>query len=176
MGRASGALVPNHRFMLIVYCGLPGSGKTTWRMTHARGATVVCLDDIRQELTGDAARQDENYRVVQTASDRVRDALARGEDVLVDATNLTREYRARWLAIANELGVPTRSVYFPCSVEDALAHNALRERRVPDHAIWRMARRMQVPSAEEGFTEQVVVPPADVSALVCRADVGASSR
>lgn len=167
--------MPNHLPMLIVYSGLPGSGKTTWRQAHDDGATVVCLDDIRQELTGDAARQDENYRVVRVASDRVRDALARGEDVLVDATNLTRSYRARWVAIANELGAPARSVYFPCSVEDALAHNALRERRVPDDAILRMARRMQVPSATEGFAEQVVVPPARVSELVGRIRAGESS-
>ncbi len=158
--------------MLTVYCGLPGSGKTTWRRAHAGGATVVCLDDIRQELTGDAACQDENYRVVVTASSRVRDALARGEDVLVDATNLTRDYRARWVAIANELGVPARSVYFACSVEDALAHNALRERRVPDDAILRMARRVQVPSATEGFAEQVVVSPDEVTALVERMRAG----
>jgi len=147
--------------MLTVLCGLPASGKTTWRKANADGSDVICLDEIREELSGDASCQRFNENVMMVAVGRAKDALADERDLIVDATNLTREYRAKWIELAEEHDQPARCVYFPISVEVALERNEGRERRVPKYAMERMAHRLQRPEVEEGFEGIEVVRATD---------------
>ena len=143
--------------MLTVLCGLPASGKTTWRLANGADTTVVCLDEVREELTGDAARQDFNESVMMVARGRARDALEEERDVIIDATGLTREHRATWLDLAEGADCSTRCIYFPVSIEEALERNAARDRQVPEDAIRRMAGRLEKPAFGEGFDEVLVL-------------------
>ena len=53
--------------------GVPGSGKssTVARLAADHNAIVICLDDIRQELTGDAADQSGLMRFAVRGGGRV---------------------------------------------------------------------------------------------------------
>ncbi|MBD3174896.1 MAG: AAA family ATPase [Armatimonadia bacterium] len=144
--------------MLTVLCGIPGSGKTTWRDRCRQGDVIVCLDEIRRELTGDPSCQAMNDDVYRLARRRVRQALGEGRDVTVDATNTTRTERGNWVELAEEAGVEARCVWLQASVDQAMAANDGRDRNVPREVIERMARRLQPPRRSEGFTEVLVVP------------------
>lgn len=144
--------------MLTVLCGLPGSGKTTWRQAQAADAAAVCLDDIRGELTGDAGCQRFNDNVMMVAIGRIRDALEDGRDVIIDATNLTAASRALWVELAEECDQPARCVYFPIPLAVALTRNTGRDRQVPDSAMLRMGRCLEVPRTSEGFDQVLVMP------------------
>lgn len=144
--------------MLTVLCGIPGSGKTTWRERQRQGDVIVCLDEIRRELTGDPSCQEVNDEVYKIARRRVREALEEGRDVTVDATNTTRSERRNWVKLAEEAGVEARCVWLQASVEQAMAANTERDRNVPREVIERMARRLQPPRRSEGFSEVLVVP------------------
>jgi predicted kinase len=80
--------------------GVPGSGKSTWAATT--GLPVLSSDDVRHELVG------KNFRlsavppaiVFHILDERAEKMLARGEDFVFDASNVTtvfrRERLTRW--------------------------------------------------------------------------------
>ncbi|MEQ2009095.1 MAG: AAA family ATPase [Limisphaerales bacterium] len=72
---------------------------------------------------------------------------------VVDNTNLTREERARYIAAAKAKQFAVHGYFFQSRSADALARNAARTgtARVPDLAIRGASRRLDLPSAEEGF-------------------------
>ena len=80
--------------ILIVMCGAPGSGKSTVAEAVAEdfGFVIVCPDDIREELFGDASDQSQGWRVFQIAYERMRDGLLTDDvsGVIFDATNCKR--------------------------------------------------------------------------------------
>ena len=79
---------------------------------------------------------------------------------------LTRDHRAKWIKLADEQGQPCECLYFPVSIEEALDRNAGRERQVPEHAIRRMAARLQKPDVSEGLERVSVVRSEDLRHLV----------
>jgi predicted kinase len=145
--------------MLTVLCGIPGSGKTTWRLRNRPDDLVVCPDDIREELTGDPRRQERNGQVFALARARVDAALARGQDLVVDATNVTREARRQWTKLAAEHDTSCRCVWIECSLEQALRNNRARDRRVPEDVIQAMASEFSPPCVDEEFAEVARVRP-----------------
>lgn len=129
---------------VIVMMGIPGSGKST----HAKKMlatdqihNVICPDDIREELTGDAANQNRNQEVFEIAHERLRSALERDEGVVFDATNLT--YKAQD-AIRNvcEPFNATMELHIMCvPYEVCVERNKARDRVVPEHAMERMTKQ-----------------------------------
>lgn len=126
--------------MLHLMQGIPGSGKSTVAAMVAQslGAVIVNLDDIRAELFGDAANQSDPQRVMTIARDRVRAALMGGQSVILDATNVRRDYVDGWVALAAQSGHQTRIIRVVCPLDTALARNAARARVVPEGIIRRM--------------------------------------
>jgi len=88
--------------------GLPGSGKSTLakELAEKTGATIYSTDDFwyllgNGEYAYDPAMAGAAHLWNQK---RVKAALARGESVIVDNTNLTRQQRAPYLDMINEFG------------------------------------------------------------------------
>lgn len=91
---------------IVLLSGLPGADKTTFaQLLAAHGFAHVESDAIRRSLH---ARPEytsrESARVFAIAERRAREALAREGRVIVDATNLTRNDRRRFLRLAREAG------------------------------------------------------------------------
>lgn len=129
--------------MLIVFVGIPGSGKSTEAKRVARelpGVVVSNRDSLREQLFGrDYARHApvpaKEKQVSRVQLRQVRMALSRGRDVIVDDTNLTPRVRHAWRRLANEFGVPVEMRYFDVDLQTALSRNAARDRRVPADVI-----------------------------------------
>lgn len=83
---------------LVVLCGLVGSGKST----------LACAAVDAWPGTWRRCSQDElgSRRAVER---QAREALLRGEHVLIDRTNMDREQRAHWLRLAHKVR-PVRPV------------------------------------------------------------------
>lgn len=71
---------------LYISVGISGSGKSTY--LNKLNVPVVCPDDIRKELTGDISDQSQNPKVWFEAYRRLKEYIARDEDVAFSATNL----------------------------------------------------------------------------------------
>jgi predicted kinase len=79
--------------------------------------------------------------------------------VVIDNTNLTRAERAVFIGQARAAHFSVHGYFFQSRTADALARNAARSEseRVPDLAIRGAARRLELPTAEEGFDERFFV-------------------
>ncbi len=143
---------------LFVLIGIQGSGKSTWARANARrlGAGVVASDEIRNEL--EAAGMDAmglSDHVFAILEGRVDELLARGQNVIVDATHARRQWRQNVLAIARRRGARRVAVWFDMPLETAIARNALKpgggwgQREVPTPLLLNVWRGFEPPGAEE---------------------------
>lgn len=145
------------KFIMLI--GLPAAGKDVWACEHANENTVVCSsDDIRAELYGDAAIQENHNKVFGIMLSRSREALRGGKDVIYNATNIKHKHRAAILREVKKIdGVVCEAVVIVSPIEVLKERNAARERVVPEYVIDRMARSFQMPVEEEGFDSIQIV-------------------
>ncbi len=146
--------------------GLPGAGKSTY--FARKGLVPLSSDLIRELLYDDAADQRHPEWVFAVLRDLLRHRLAAdAQTTYIDATNLTRFFRRPFLQIAREFGCAVEALYFDVPLEVCLERNrkrasvlgvlARKARVVPEDALRRMARRIDPPTREEGFSRIVVV-------------------
>jgi predicted kinase len=102
---------------------------------------------VSKDLMPNVRRKDERQARL------VGEALARGEDVVVDNTNLTAASRAPLIALARGLGARVVGYWFTAPPAECLARNQARSgrARVPAGVIWGMARKVEPPRQTEGF-------------------------
>jgi len=154
------------RFYVLV--GLPGSGKTTYAR-RLLNAIRVSLDDLRLMMSG--RTYDERFEPAVAAAGNavlravLASASAWGMDVVFDATNVSRAWRARSLEAASGQAVVPVAVLFRCPLEVALRRNRRRRFPVPDEVIRRFAESLEEPTREEGFAEVIVIDQAASSSL-----------
>jgi len=131
-------------FECVILVGVPGAGKSSlyrqrFETTHRR------IEDKR----------------------RLDAALAAGVSVVVDNTNPRRADRAPLIAAARAHGARVVGYFFEVSTRAAVARNAARtgKDRVPNVAIFTVARRLEPPTIDEGFDELYRVTIADDRSL-----------
>jgi predicted kinase len=119
--------------MLIVFAGLPGTGKTTLarQIAAERRATLLRVDVIEAAVvrSGTATHpvNEVGYLVMR---DIAAGNLAIGGDVLIDAVNSVTEARDIWVELAATEGVPLRTV--EVVLADTEEHRRRVEQRVGD--------------------------------------------
>ncbi|ASY37062.1 MULTISPECIES: AAA family ATPase [unclassified Streptomyces] len=135
---------------LIVFVGAPAAGKST----AARGfpqASRICLDTYRGLLTGDEGDQSANAQAVAMQAIVLDARLERGLTTVADSTNTAPTTRTFLLERARHHGRPVHAVLFDTPLQECLARNDARERRVPEHVI--RAKHAQLPSLDELLAE-----------------------
>lgn len=148
-----------------VMIGIPCSGKSTYikeMLKIVPNQQVVCPDDIRLELTGNAADQSRNSEVWTIAYEKANEALLAGKVLIFDATNAKQLDRMALLdhlrSIMGDDGF-IRGIWLKTPLDECKKRNIDRDRQIPEHAIERMHRQLESdpPHLYEGFS-QVYVP------------------
>jgi predicted kinase len=136
-------------FECVLLIGLPASGKTTFYQRRLAGSHQHISKDLWPNISNKDRRQ----------AELMRQALSARRSVVIDNTNTTLRDRAPVIAIARECGARVVGYYFATTTREAVGRNRGREgkARVPDVAIFTRAKRLAVPSVEEGFDELYLV-------------------
>lgn len=125
--------------------GLPAAGKTTFYQRYFAATHRHVSKDLWPHARRKESRQQQ----------RLAEALAAGDSVVVDNTNPTAHERAAIIAIARTHGARVVGYYFDVTTRAAVARNAGRSGRgrVPPVAIFTVARRFEPPALAEGFDQ-----------------------
>lgn len=119
--------------MLVIFAGLPGTGKSTIAKELARrtGATYVRIDSVEQALAkshlGAQPVEDAGYQVGYAVA---ADNLRIGRTVIADSVNPIALSRTAWLETAERLGCAAIEVEVVCS--DPIEHRRRVETRSAD--------------------------------------------
>ena len=129
----------------VLFCGLQGSGKSTFfaerfASTHVR----LNLDMLKTRNREDVL---------------LHACLSVQQSFVVDNTNPRPEQRRRYTNLAKAAGYEVHAYYFDVPADECSARNAKREgdQRVPDLAIYGTAAKLVVPTKAEGFDRLFVV-------------------
>lgn len=150
-----------NRPTLILLVRIPGSGKTAYAKKYIeQAANTVHLssDSIRKELYGDESIQGNPADVFSLMQKRAVEALNNGQNVLYDATNITRKDRASIIGICPKFAkIECHIIWAP--IEVCIERDASRDRIVGKEVIDRMLKRFQAPWYDEGIDEIEVILP-----------------
>lgn len=130
---------------LVILMGLQGSGKSTFY----RGRLVATHVHISKDNFRNARNKERRQRSLVDA------ALAAGQSIVIDNTNVAAADRAPSIAQGKSAGAHIVGYYFASRLADCLERNSGREgkARVPDIAIVGTSRRLELPAHVEGFDE-----------------------
>ena len=116
--------------------GISGSGKSTYARTQT-DAIIVSRDLIRPMFgaVGKTVLSPEKERLVTRIElDLIREALYRGQDVIVDNTNLNDQFATRYADLAHTMGATFSEKLFGVDVNVAVGRTD-----VPDSVVYRQA-------------------------------------
>ena len=133
----------SQKFSMVV--GPSGSYKSTFARKMA-DHLYVSSDDIREELHGDASVQQDGDKVFALARKRVVEGLLRGQNVVMDATNLTFKRRAEFLRLLGRFNVRVAMHVFLTTFEACVKAQENRERKVPVDVIKRQYESLEMPA------------------------------
>lgn len=140
---------------LILLCGIPGSGKSTWAKEHANPIfdEYISRDEIRFELVKEGepyfSREEE---VFKTFCARISMALRSGATVWADATHLNMRSRLKLLYNLKAKPDVIEIVWMNTDFETAVARNENRKGTrayVPPEVIKKMFISMAPPEFQE---------------------------
>lgn len=143
---------------IILTCGLPGCGKSTYSsQKETEGYRVLSSDKIREQY-GFANTPEDNKKTFELLHKEIRKNLEEGKNVIYDATNLSRKNRTGFLSQLQQWkirDVEKKVVFFAVPLSVCKERNLQREVNavVPDYVYDRFIRQVQLPDVKEGWDE-----------------------
>jgi predicted kinase len=103
--------------LLVVFAGVPGSGKSVLArgVADAIGATYLRIDTIESAIVSTLMPYRDNPVGYVVAERVAADQLAGGRDVVADAVNGVAAARAGWVELAARSGAALQFVEVRCS-------------------------------------------------------------
>lgn len=138
--------------------GLPASGKSTIAKKYAEkeNAIIISTDQLREELLGDEASQENNELIFKEAEKRIKSNLENEVNVIFDATNISYKRRMDWLNKLKKYNAYTVAIMVATPYEECLERNLKRDRKVPEEVITNMYHNFYVPQYYEGFHKIII--------------------
>jgi predicted kinase len=138
---------------VFVMSGLPGAGKDHYIKRHF-DLPVVSLDDIRSDLK---VAPNATGEVIQVANKKARVLLAKGQDFVWNATNVSKMVRQKCLSLMRQYGAKISIIYVESSYDEYWRQNKIRDKVVPKTVIQRLLSKWEVPDLTEAHELTYVV-------------------
>lgn len=134
---------------LVVLCGPSGSGKSTFVQRHLSDHTLISLDVLREQMSGERSDQSLNGAVRQEAKAQLKAALRPRRKVVFDATNLRSDFRSVLCQTGYDYNALVTLVVFQMSPETYRQRNLNREHAVPKSVLENQIQGWEWPDVDE---------------------------
>jgi predicted kinase len=128
--------------------GVAGSGKDHFIKTKPDLASIS-LDEIRKELKVKHRDKKGQGRVLSLAKERCREQMRQHNDFILNATNISKQTRAKWIRLFRKYGYRIEITYIEPDFKTILEQNKNREDSVPESVVRTMFKFLDVPSILE---------------------------
>jgi predicted kinase len=151
---------------VIILCGPPLSGKTTFIKKYFPDKEVISRDEILMEVYGsrnysEAFKNVNQNKVDETLRDRMVEYGKEGRNVLVDMTNLTKKSRRKNLSYFGKKYYKLAVAFPILSTEEYKRRNDYRNetenKYIPSTVLRSMISNYVIPSLDEGFNEIIIL-------------------
>ena len=125
----------------VVFVGIPGSGKSSFFKERFFTTHVLISLDLLKT-------RHREQRLLEAC-------LGTEQRFVIDNTNPTRTERAKYIESSKAARYAVIGYYFQSKVEDCLRRNSERSDadRVPEVAVLSSAKKLELPSMDEGFNQ-----------------------
>ena len=150
---------------LIMFCGIPGSGKSTEARRMAgslatRGLTIeyISRDELRFSMISNESEYfSKEKEVFNKFVEKMNNSLNKNDCTIIDATHISKANRAKILRrVEDPTNVRLLVLYLTTPLDVCMRQNDLRtgRERVPHEVIEKMAKQFEDPTEKEfaGFS------------------------
>lgn len=128
---------------LVLMIGYPASGKSTWCKKMIPDYSYINRDTLKD---------------MKKCVKRCDEELSKGNSVVVDNLNYTKEMREKFISIANKCGAQTVAIHINTSMRQSQTWNDTRgDKRVPTIVYYKYRKNFEVPTIDEGFDDIFVI-------------------
>lgn len=129
---------------LVLLIGASGSGKSTFARKHFKQSEIISSDLCRAIVSDDENNQDATKDAFDLAYYIARKRMKNGLLTVVDATNVRKEDREKWLELAKEYHYLVTAIVFDMPERLCIERNQKRsDRQIPEGAIMRQANLLR---------------------------------
>jgi predicted kinase len=133
---------------LVIFCGIPGSGKTTIArlvLNQFEDSILIETDGVRKMLAHPSFAPAESKLVYEACFAVAKEALRAGYLSVLDGTFLKEEYRQEARRRLSRYYERAYTVWVSCGLETALARNSARRAVVPPDKVKAMLGMFEKP-------------------------------
>ena len=153
----------NNKPIMYVFVGISGAGKSTYieqfKSTHP-DAVLFSSDKLRGIIGRNEDDQSVTPQVFSIMKRNSDTEMAKGKNVIIDATNLNAKDRKSWVEIAKKHNATLIAYVMERSKDLLMSRQKIRGaaggRVVPEDVIDRMLQKYVRPSQQEGF-DQIIL-------------------
>ena len=158
---------------LLILQGAPASGKSTFarQLAHEDKSYVIVNRDSIRNSRGDYWIPSQEDYITSIEEFSIKNALGRGYNVIVDATNLNPITINKWKVIADEFNAEIEFKMFEISFEDAVARDKLRDNSVGEKVIKEFFRKYFPEKLTPLFDDRFILKPDVTASQVILCDI-----
>lgn len=158
---------------LLILQGAPASGKSTFarQLAHEDKSYVIVNRDSIRNSRGDYWIPSQEDYITSIEEFSIKNALGRGYNVIVDATNLNPITINKWKVIADEFNAEIEFKMFEISFEDAVARDKLRDNSVGEKVIKEFFRKYFPEKLIPFFDDRFILKPDIAASQVVLCDI-----
>lgn len=137
---------------MILVCGLPGSGKTTFarRLAKEIGFDHIDIDEVYAKVNGDSKNRANKFEVWQEFFRLIHESQQAGHSVIVDTMALTAYNRREFVEWFPEFK-EHHLVFIDAEYDTCLNNVSSRDRTIPAGVLWRYFNNIEWPRRESDW-------------------------